>query len=90
MPAFWALPSLFMTNVAAAGSIGLINSFGNLGGFVGPMLLGSIKESTRSYDAGLYALAGLSGMSVLLLLALPLKTSKGKTSILKADNENAS
>ena len=43
MPAFWALPSLILTESAAAGSIGLINSVGNLGGFVGPSLLGKLK-----------------------------------------------
>ncbi len=80
MPAFWALPSLFLTSVSAAGSIGLINSFGNLGGFVGPMLLGSIKQATNSYDTGRYALSALSAMSVILLLALPIQPSKGKES----------
>ena len=33
LPAFWSLPTLFLTESAAAGSIGLINSVGNLGGF---------------------------------------------------------
>ncbi len=46
MPAFWALPSLILTESAAAGSIGLINSVGNLGGFVGPFLLGYIETET--------------------------------------------
>ena len=45
MPAFWALPSLILTESAAAGSIGLINSVGNLGGFVGPSLLGELKDT---------------------------------------------
>src|SRR5262249_5023920 len=36
LPAFWSLPSMFLTASAAAASIGLINSFGNLGGWVGP------------------------------------------------------
>ena len=44
MPAFWALPSLLLTEAAAAGSIGLINSVGNLGGFVGPSLLGYLEN----------------------------------------------
>lgn len=79
MPAFWALPNLFLTSVAAAGSIGLINSFGNLGGFVGPSILGWIKESTKSYEWGLYALAGLSAMSVVLLLCIPLNTDSKTT-----------
>ena len=48
LPAFWALPSLFLTESAAAASIGLINSFGNLGGWVGPSVLGFVKQATGS------------------------------------------
>jgi len=86
MPAFWALPNLFLTSVAAAGSIGLINSFGNLGGFVGPSILGWIKESTKSYEWGLYALAGLSAMSVVLLLCIPLNTETKATDHSREDS----
>src|SRR5262249_38794619 len=53
MPAFWALPSLLLTEAAAAGSIGLINSVGNLGGFVGPSLLGYVESRTHSFVYGL-------------------------------------
>lgn len=56
MPAFWSLPSLFLTSAAAAGSIGLINSIGNLGGFLGPTVLGAVEKSTGSYAGGLYFL----------------------------------
>ncbi len=56
MPAFWALPSLFLTEAAAAGSIGLINSIGNLGGYLGPSLLGEVKTITGSYVGGIYYL----------------------------------
>jgi ACS family tartrate transporter-like MFS transporter len=56
MPAFWAFPSLFLTEAAAAGSIGLINSVGNLGGFLGPTILGKVKTATGSYVGGLYFL----------------------------------
>ena len=56
MPAFWALPSMFLTETAAAGSIGLINSFGNLGGFFGPTVLGSVENITGSFVGGLYYL----------------------------------
>ncbi len=57
LPAFWALPSLFLTEAAAAGSIGFINSFGNLGGFFGPYVVGQVHESTKSF---LYAIIFLS------------------------------
>ena len=56
MPAFWSLPSLFLTEAAAAGSIGLINSIGNLGGFLGPTVLGEVEKRTGSFVGGLYFL----------------------------------
>ena len=57
LPSFWALPSLFLTESAAAGSIGLINSIGNLGGFLGPYLVGSVEALTGSFESGLLYLA---------------------------------
>jgi len=55
--AFWPMPSLFLTGTAAAGAIALINAVGNLGGYVGPFVVGWIKDSTDSFEAGLYFLA---------------------------------
>jgi ACS family tartrate transporter-like MFS transporter len=55
--AFWPMPSLFLTGTAAAGAIALINATGNLGGYVGPFVVGWIKDSTNSFEAGLYFLA---------------------------------
>ena len=72
MPAFWALPSLFLTKAAAAGSIGLINSVGNLGGFLGPYLLGSLEKSTGSFVVGLYLLAGSMMMTIVVITIIGL------------------
>jgi MFS transporter, ACS family, tartrate transporter len=55
--AFWPMPSMFLTGTAAAGAIALINATGNLGGYVGPFAVGWIKDSTKSFEAGLYFLA---------------------------------
>ena len=49
---FWALPNVFLTEAAAAGSIALINSVGNLGGFVGPFVIGFLKNSTGTFTSG--------------------------------------
>lgn len=57
LPAFWTLPSLFLTEAAAAGSIGLINSVGNLGGALGPTLLGTLKTQTGSFLPGILFLS---------------------------------
>jgi nitrate/nitrite transporter NarK len=59
---FWALPTRFLMGATAAVGIAAINSFGNLGGFVGPFAVGLIAQSTGSTRAGMYFL------SVVLLL----------------------
>jgi MFS family permease len=70
---FWPLPSMFLTGTAAAGGIALINSVGNLGGFVGPSILGTVKDATHSYSIALYVLAGFAALAsvVSLLLRTP-------------------
>ena len=55
LPVFWALPSRFLTGAAAAGGIGLINSFGNLGGFAAPYVTGALSDLTGSNRAGMWA-----------------------------------
>jgi ACS family tartrate transporter-like MFS transporter len=71
-PAFWALPSLFLTEVAAAGSIGLINSLGNLGGFFGPAILGGVEKITGSFAGGIYYLSGSMAVCAIIIFALGL------------------
>ena len=72
LPAFWSLPNLFLTEAAAAGSIGLINSVGNLGGFLGPYVLGTVEAVTGSFQGGLYFLAACMGLSAATVLRLGL------------------
>ena len=55
---FWPVPSTFLTGTAAAAGMALINSVGNVGGFMGPFLVGWIKDATGNFEKGLYALAG--------------------------------
>jgi MFS transporter, ACS family, tartrate transporter len=67
---FWALPTSFLTGTAAAASIGLINSLGNLGGFAGPYVVGYINNRTGSFLGGLLYLsvsAMAAGGMILLL-----------------------
>jgi ACS family tartrate transporter-like MFS transporter len=72
LPAFWAIPSLFLTEAAAAGSIGLINSIGNLGGFLGPSILGMIKKNTGDFRAGMMILAVSMAIGATIILNLGL------------------
>jgi ACS family tartrate transporter-like MFS transporter len=62
-PAFYSLPSRYLTGMAAAGGMALINSIGSLGGYVGPWMVGVLKDSTHSFSTGMLA------MSVMLLVA---------------------
>jgi MFS transporter, ACS family, tartrate transporter len=64
--AFWPMPSLFLTGTAAAGAIAMINAIGNLGGYVGPFVVGWVKDSTQSFGAGLYFLAACSLMAAVI------------------------
>ena len=68
--ALFSIPATFLTGAAAAGGIALINSVGNLGGFVGPYTVGWLKDSTGSFKAGMFGLALMlvaAGLSALLL-----------------------
>ncbi len=71
LPVFWTLPTAFLSGAAAAGGIAIINSIGNLAGFVGPYVMGSIKDTTGSYTIGLLAIAGLVLLAMLVALSLP-------------------
>jgi MFS transporter, ACS family, tartrate transporter len=77
-PAFWTLPSMFLTSTAAAGSIGFINSFGNLGGGgIGTPLMGYLKEHTGSYVTGLVVLSAsmMVAAAIIFFLGLGKRTT---------------
>lgn len=70
LPGFWALPTSFLTGTTAAASIGLINMVGNLGGFVGPYVVGFLSTKTNSYYPGVLYLAASALIAAFLILAL--------------------
>lgn len=67
---FWTVPPLFLQGTAAAAGIALINSIGNLGGFIGPYLVGWIKQTTGRFEAGFEVLAAILFLAALLTLIL--------------------
>jgi ACS family tartrate transporter-like MFS transporter len=74
---FWALPMEFLTGFSAAAGIALINSIGNLAGFVGPYLIGFISE--RAGTLGGFAAAGVPMIvSAVLLICLPKRGPSGR------------
>ena len=70
LPVFWTLPTAFLSGAAAAAGIAVINSIGNLAGFVGPFAMGWIKDRTGSYAGGLLLLAalGIIAMGIVLMV----------------------
>jgi len=70
LPLFWSLPTAFLAGTGAAAGIALINSLGNLAGFVSPYAVGWLKDATGSTDAGVYLLAAAMVIGVLLTLAV--------------------
>jgi len=66
---FWSLPSSFLRGPAAAGGIALINTFGvGAGGFIGPYVIGELREQTGGYSASMAMFAiGLIGTCVIVL-----------------------
>ena len=69
---FWVIPGTFLTGVAAAGGIALMNSMGNLGGFIAPFTIGWIKNETGSFTNALLVLAcGVAAAGVIAMLIRP-------------------
>lgn len=77
LPGFWALPGSFLTGTAAAACIGLINSFGNLGGAVGPSIVGYLSDKTGSYVGGILYLSASALVASVLILSL--RATRGRT-----------
>ncbi|MYM80988.1 MFS transporter [Duganella sp. FT50W] len=70
---FWSLPAAFLGSAAAAAGLALINSLGQIAGFVSPFLVGWIKDATNSTDAALYILSSVLLLGAILVLRIPAK-----------------
>jgi D-galactonate transporter len=68
---FWSLPTAIVAGAAAATGIALINSIGNLSGFLGPLVIGWLVDRTGSTDVGVYVLAGVMAIGSVLVLTVP-------------------
>jgi ACS family tartrate transporter-like MFS transporter len=68
---FWTLPAGFLDGSAAAGGIALVNSTGNLAGFVGPSVVGLIRQVTGNFAGGLLAMAVVLLIAGAIVLAMP-------------------
>jgi sugar phosphate permease len=76
LPSFWPIPSVFLGESAAAASIGLINSIGNLGSFVTPSVIGYFLDRTHSFTPGfLYVIMSLL-IAIVLILTLRMRPAE--------------
>ncbi|MFF1758682.1 MFS transporter [Streptomyces sp. NPDC058266] len=72
-PLFWSLPTAFLGGAAAAAGLAVINSVGNLAGFVSPYMIGALKDATGSTSIPMYVLA----LSLVVGAAAVLAIKKG-------------
>jgi ACS family tartrate transporter-like MFS transporter len=72
----WAMATTFLSGASAAAGIATINSIGNLGGFLGPFLIGWIKARSGSYTGGLYVVGATLAISAILTYLLSHQTSE--------------
>ena len=73
LPMFWPLPAAFLGSAAAAGGLALINSLGQIAGFVSPFFVGWIKDTTGGTDVALYVLSGVLFLGAMLVMSVPAK-----------------
>ncbi|MBC3436511.1 MFS transporter [Pseudomonas sp. BW16M2] len=78
LPMFWPMPTALLTAGTAVAGLAIINSVGQMAGFLSPYLVGFIKDQTGSTDAALYALAGLIVVGSLVAL----RVSRGGSAVL--------
>jgi MFS transporter, ACS family, tartrate transporter len=70
LPTFWTLPPLFLTGTAAASGIALINSVANIGGLLGPVIMGKVNTTTGSYAPGYLIMSATLVLGGLLVLCV--------------------
>jgi MFS family permease len=79
---FWSLPTAFLSGTAAAAGIAWINSVGNLGGYFGPDLIGTIRTAAHgAAEAAFFTLAGIALVGALIVLFLPRTQRAGTASV---------
>jgi MFS transporter, ACS family, tartrate transporter len=87
IPVFWQLPSAFLTGSAAAAAIGLINTIGVSSNFVGPYIMGWLRDATGSFRSGMFVIAAFMLMAG--VLALVLRRTSPETATEPADSRTA-
>ena len=85
MGVWWTIPTTFLTGPAAAASVALINSCGNMGGWVGPYMMGWVKTNTGSFDLGYYLMSFFMFCAALIVLTLKYSLNGKKKAAAEAE-----
>jgi nitrate/nitrite transporter NarK len=85
MPLFWPLPSAFLAGTAAAAGIGIVNSVGNLGGFVGPNVPIWARLISADRSAALYIIAAMLLIGALITFFFIPKDLRVRVGAVKPD-----
>src|SRR5262249_48117003 len=78
LPAFWPIPSMCLAAVAAASAIGFINIIGNLGGSVGPTVVGESSSGQTSFAPALFAIAPWPFLAAVIIVILGYASRKAR------------
>jgi predicted MFS family arabinose efflux permease len=70
LPVFWSMPTAFLSGAAAAAGVAYINSLANIAGFVGPFIMGWIKDRTGSFDSGLLVIGCVCILGSIAILCM--------------------
>jgi predicted MFS family arabinose efflux permease len=93
LPTFWSIPTMILSESAAAATLGLINSIGQLGGFAGPYLIGLLNDRTHTLTASFcfIALVYVAAASLILTIRIrdPIETSQPALEIPRSVESNA-
>jgi MFS transporter, ACS family, tartrate transporter len=72
-PAFWAMPTMILSESAAAATFGLINAVGHCGGFFGPYIIGDLNTRTRNLRPGFAFIAACYLLAALFIARLKVR-----------------
>jgi MFS transporter, ACS family, tartrate transporter len=77
-PPLWSMPTQFLSGSAAAAGIALINAMGSLiGGTIGPMVIGKLRDVSGDYSLGLYFVSATLLVSAVLSYSFGLRGRRG-------------
>jgi len=80
MGPFWSMPTSLLSGTAAAVGIAVINSIGNLGGFVGPYVIGLVRTSTGQFKGGLLLVSACLAVGGCLVLSVKVQNRTANSS----------